>query len=243
MAARVRSVRGRAPRQPEPGDGQDDRSGDAARRFGRPCRRGTAGSTRSAPHTEPHRAAAAHAPGLVAGEPAEAVVPQDQVEQAVVLGPTDVGPGRRRDQLHGGHPPPARHHQGGAAGGQLGDPAAQRRGTGQQIDGGQHRHHDERLEHLGHEPETDQASGEHHPPGPAVLDGPDGGVGGPGEQQHQEGVGVVEAEHEGCHRCERQHRPGDQGGGGEKPAPHRRRRGGLPWPRLRGPGGRGCSTG
>jgi hypothetical protein len=37
-------------------------------------------------------ATAAHAAGLVAREATEAVVAEDQVEDAVVLGPADVGP-------------------------------------------------------------------------------------------------------------------------------------------------------
>ncbi len=69
-------------------------------------------------------------------------------------------------------------------------------------------------------PKPDEGAGQHHPPAAAVLDGPDGGVGRHGEQQGEQGVGVVEAEHQGGHRGEGHHRPGQQGGARGEPAAH-----------------------
>ena len=54
-------------------------------------------------------AAAADAAGLLAGEPAEAVVAEGQLEHGVVLRPADVRAARRRPQLDDRDPPAAGH--------------------------------------------------------------------------------------------------------------------------------------
>src|SRR3954453_18364041 len=50
---------------------------------------------------------AAAPPGLVTGQPAEAVLAEGQLEDRVVLRATDVRPRRRRPHLDGRHPPAA----------------------------------------------------------------------------------------------------------------------------------------
>ncbi len=57
------------------------------------------------PATATGAAHPADAAGLVAVEPPEAVVTEDQIEDAVVLGAADVGPRARRQEFHGRDPP------------------------------------------------------------------------------------------------------------------------------------------
>ena len=105
-AARVRSVRGARQVTTEPGHQQDQRRGqqpgDLAADLGaehpRPARR--------APACLP--AAAADAAGLVAGQPAEAVVAERQLEDAVVLRAADVRPGDAGHERDDGDPPAGR---------------------------------------------------------------------------------------------------------------------------------------
>ena len=75
-------------------------AGDAATRSVLPNRREEQPvPARSDPTCEPAVPPAADAARLVAAEPAEAVVAEDEVEDAVVGGPADVGPVGRRRQL------------------------------------------------------------------------------------------------------------------------------------------------
>ena len=57
------------------------------------------------------RAAADHASGLVARDPPEAVVAEDQAELAVVLRSADIGPVGCRGELDRGDPPAGRDHE------------------------------------------------------------------------------------------------------------------------------------
>ena len=120
--ARVRSVRAARARHHEPGHHAAPAPPGAARRPDRRSRRRTAGVQ---PVCAP-AVAAADAAGLVAGQPAEAVVAEDELEDAVVLRAADVGPHRGRDQLDHRDPPAGRHQQRGAGGEQADHPAAQR---------------------------------------------------------------------------------------------------------------------
>src|SRR5437870_4275907 len=64
--------------------------------------------------TAADRTLAADAARLVAGQPPEAVVAEEQVENAVVLGPADVRTARGGNELDDGHPPAGgRDHGGG----------------------------------------------------------------------------------------------------------------------------------
>jgi hypothetical protein len=117
------------------------------------------------PHCSPRPGAAAADDGarLAPGQAAEAVVPEDQVEEAVVLRPADVGPVRRRGELHRGHPPTRGHHGGDAQHRHLPDPAPPAGRRGKQIDDGQGRDDQEGLQHFGDETEADQRPGQDQP--------------------------------------------------------------------------------
>ena len=123
------------------------------------------------------RPVTADAAGLVAGEAAEAVVAEDEVELRVVGRTAHVGTVGGRRQLDGGHPPSGRHDQGDGGVDELDDATTELGRTGQQVDEGQHGQEDEGLEHLGDEAEPDEGAGQDDPAGAAALDGPHGGVG------------------------------------------------------------------
>ena len=151
-------------------------------------------------------AATDHAARLVAGQAAETVVTENEVEQAVVLRPADVGAvgGRRQHDDH--HPPPRRYHHGDARGDQLADAAPEWYGCGQEVGRGQRRHDQERLHHLGDKPKPHQGKSQDEPTGGGLVDGTRRGIGGAAQQQDEQSVGVVEPEHQGRHGGERHNR-------------------------------------
>ena len=156
--------------------------------------------------------------GLVAGQPAQAVVADGELQDAVGGRAAEVGPVRRRGELRGQDPPARAGDDAGSHQQRLPDPLAQPGRSGPQVGGGEPRHHQERLHHLGQEREPDQQAGEHQPPGPPVLDRADQRVGRRGHQQHEQRVRVVEPEHQRRRRGERQYQPGDQASRGPEPA-------------------------
>ena len=107
-----------APR--ETGDEQDERGRQQPRDLGAELGAEHAGEAGGTP-TPGLTAAPADAAGLVAGEAAEAVVPEDQLEDAVVLRAADVRARRRRPQLDDRDPPAGRREQRTARGRQLPD--------------------------------------------------------------------------------------------------------------------------
>ena len=119
--------------------------------------RRTAGSSRSRPTCPRCPATADDAAGLVAGEPAEAVVAEHELEHAVRLRAADVRPVGRRHERDDRDPPartprPARHRRPAAG-------ACRRRtgvGAAEQVHQAEHGHEDERLQHLGQERGPDQ---------------------------------------------------------------------------------------
>ena len=122
-----------------------------------------------APQRLPAGATTADAPGFVAGQPAEAVVAEDQIPERVVLRAADVRTVRRGNELDRRHPPSGRDDHGRAARGELPDPPAQRRRSRDEIHEREAGHDEERLEHLGQEAEADERADEHEPSRPAVL--------------------------------------------------------------------------
>src|SRR5579875_1997714 len=66
------------------------------------------GDTGAAPHAAAVATATTDRAGLVAGDPAEAVVAESEVPERIVLAATDVRPGTGRHQLHDEHPPATR---------------------------------------------------------------------------------------------------------------------------------------
>ena len=68
------------------------------------------------------------------------------------------------------------------------------------------------MQGLGQEPETDQDAGQGHPSDRAALDRSQGGPRAERHQQSQQRVGIVEPEHQDCHRRQREDRPGEQAG-------------------------------
>ncbi len=151
---------------------------------------------------------------LVAGQPAEAVVAEGELEDRVRLAAADVGTAVGRPQRDDRHPPAGADDHRGQRAEQVPQPPQQRGAAGQQVDQRERGHDQERLQHLGQEAEPDEQSGEGQPAGgvPGGLDGPEGRGGRADQQQHQQRVGVVEAEHQHRHGRQRQHAAGEQAG-------------------------------
>jgi hypothetical protein len=155
----------------------------------------------------------AEATGLVAGQPSQTVVAQGQFDDAVVLRSTDVrarGGGPQFDQQQ--VPPAAEHHRrhGACEPEQAG---AQWHGGGDEEGDSERRQDQEGLQHLGEERDADRGPRAGQPPAAgAFLAGPLHAVGAGAQGQHQEGIGVVEAEHQGRDRGQREHRTGQQRG-------------------------------
>ena len=133
--------------------------------------------------------------------------------------PPDVGAVSRRREGHRGDPPSGRRQRGQAEDDDLPGPAPERGGRGEQVHDAQRRDNEEGLQHLGEEPEAHQRAGEHEPPGLGRLERPNRGVDGAREEEGQQRIGVVEAEHEGGHRRQGHHGAPQQGGVGREPAP------------------------
>ena len=160
--------------------------------------------------------------GLGAVEPAEAVVAEGELEDRVVLRAADVGPRRGRPEAHDRDPPAGGEDHPGRSAEQVEDLAAPGDAGVQRVDRDQRRDHQERLQHLRQEREPDEHAGEGEPAGRATgcagrsrhrgLDGAQGGVRRPHEQQDEHRVGVVEAEHQHRDRGQRHHRAGEQPG-------------------------------
>src|SRR6266511_712130 len=207
---------GRAAAQPESGGQQDQRGRQQPRHLTADLGGEEPAPARSAPAVHP-----ADAAGLLAGEPAEPVVPQGQLQDAVVLRAADVGAGRGRPQRDDGHPPPggADHRQRGE--GELPEPATHRGGRGDEVDQTEPGQHQHRLQHLGEEADPDQGAGQDEPPGRGPFQRPRDGVGRRNEEQHQQRVRVVEPEHQHRDRGDREHRTGEQACDRSEPAPYR----------------------
>ena len=155
----------------------------------------------------------AQAAGLVTGEPAQPVVAQGQLDDAVVLRSADV-----RDVTTAGHSstssryqPPDSDARADGGDGSRSSRCTQRRGGAHQVRRAEAGQHQERLQHLGEEAEADRGAGPDQPPTAAVLFArPLHAVGAGDQQQHQQCVRVVEAEHQRRHGRQREDRPGEQ---------------------------------
>ena len=207
-AARRVSVRGIRPAGPEADDQQDqgagDEPGDLAADLGVEHPGQPGGAPHAARAVPP--AATADRADLVAGDPAEPVVAQGQLEDRVALRAADVGAGRGGDELDDGDPPAGRQHHRGTGREQVRDALAQRRRRRDEVGQGERRDDHERLQHLGEEAEADEDPDPDQPPRAGLLDGAERGVGAEGHQQHEQRVGVVEPEHHHGDRGQREHR-------------------------------------
>ena len=154
--------------------------------------------------------AAAHTPGFIAVQPAQAVVAQGQLQDGVVLRAADVRAVRRGNEFDGGQPPPGRDGHRRARAEQVKDAPACRCRRREQVGHGEAGDNQQDLQLLGEEPEAQEHPGEQQPAHARVLDGAQHGVGGRGHQKHQQGVGVVEPEHQHGHRCQRHDRAGEE---------------------------------
>ncbi len=180
--------------------------------------------------------AAADRSGLGAGQPAEAVVAEGQLEDRVVLRAADVGPRARRPQRDDRHPPATGEQHRAERDQQVAEPGQQRALGEQQVRQGEGRQDQERLQHLGQEGQPHQGAADGHPGLRAAallgrgLDRTLRGVDRTDQQQHQQRVRVVEAEHQHGHGCQGEHRAREQPGGrrtrrtadGGVQQPHRR---------------------
>ena len=186
--------------------------------------------------TAPARAAARGADAV------EAVVAEHQLQQRVVGRAADVRPRRGRPELDDGHEPARRDDHREAAEHELPEPPPDRGRRADQVDQGERRQDEERLQHLGQEREADERPREQDPARRGALEGPDHGVGRGHQEQDEQGVGLVVAEHQRRDRRQRQERAGAESGPGRPRCAGRWRTAGRPRRRPRAPAGRGCSS-
>ena len=177
--------------------------------------------SRSSPHMPPPSAAAADRAGLVAAEPAEAVVAEGELEDRVVLRAADVGAAGRRPQLDDRDPPAGRRGPSSRtrrAGGRGACPSAvcAEEQVGQ-ASAGRTRNACSILVRNAN-PTRAPASASQRTGWPRRARGLDRraavAYAGADQQQHQQRVRVVEPEHQHRDRGERQHRAGEQAGRG-----------------------------
>ena len=167
-----------------------------------------------APHAAV-RATAADRADLVAGEPAEAVVAERQLEDRVVLAAADVGAAARRPERDDRDPPAGRGEHRAEPDQQVTEPLEERGVREEQVDQAERGDHQERLQHLGEEGQPDQRARQREPADRVRrtrLDRAQGGVRRPDQQQREQRVRVVEPEHQHRHRRGRQHHAGEQAG-------------------------------
>jgi len=113
--------------------------------------------------------AATDASGLVAGQPAEAVVAEGQLEDAVVLRTADERAGRSGRERDSRDPPASCRDHRRAGDEQLPDPPAHTDWCRHQIDKRERRDDEQRLQHLREEGEPDEGARERQPAGRACV--------------------------------------------------------------------------
>ena len=219
------------------GSSHDDLAAELRVEHARRARSGPSGPSRAC-------AAAADAARLVAGEPAEAVVPEQHVPEAVVLRAADVRTARRGPELHDRDPP--------AAGGERREAEHARRAPMRRPScGGPASRYTSpnagstrnACSSLARKPKPTSAPRRDEPPRAPVLERARHRVRAGDEQQHEQRVGVVEPEHQrGDRASARTPRRRSSAGGGREPALDRRVTGRRRRRRLRAPAARGCST-
>ena len=194
----------------QPGDLRAHLRPEEPRDPGRPPISGASGS------------AADDAPRLVPGEPAEAVVAEDQAEDAVVLRAAYVRPARGGPERDGGDPPARGDDERSSGCEQLTDSTPERRRGCDEIDESEARDDEERLQHLREEGQADEGADEEEPTGRGALERPRERIRGGDEHEGEQRVRVVEPEHEGRDRGERENEAREQAGARAEPAPHGR---------------------
>ncbi len=153
---------------------------------------------------------------------AEAVVFEDQREDAVVARPRDPGARARRGQFHQRRPRTAHEHHRDTAGEQLAErvqPAPGCRGD-PHPGGGDPRDDGQGDPHLGLEAEPDAHAGQDQPAGAPALEAADGTPHRRHAAQHEQGVGVVVARDRDRHRRQRQREAGDEASEAAEAATH-----------------------
>ncbi len=150
--------------------------------------------------------------GLVAVQPAEAVVAEGELEDRVGLRAADVGTPGLRHQLDDRHPPAEGEHHGPERGEQVDDLLAPGCRSGDRVDQGQRGQQHERLQHLGQEAQPDQRTRRRQVPAGRGLGGPQGERRRGHVAEHHQGVRVVEPEHQGGRRGQRERQCGHDPG-------------------------------
>ncbi len=210
----------RVEREPQTCAEQDDRGGDEPGDLSTEL-----GEKEAIPASEaPARSGGsnpADASGLISREASEPVVAEDQVEQVVVLRAADIRTVGAGPQLDDGHPPSRCDDQSYADEDDLLDALEQTRTAGDKVDHDDDRHDDEGLQHLGKKTGADQRRGQNQPARRAAFGGAQCCVSGGGEEQDQECIRVVVAEHQGRDRRQGHNRARDDAGGGAEPSTHR----------------------
>ncbi len=174
---------------------------------------------------------AADAADLRTGQPPQAVVAENELQHAVGLRPADEGPVVGGPQLDDEHPPARAHHQRDRREREVAQPPSPSDRRADEPHERQRGQHEERLQHLGEEPEPDQGGGQQQPARSALLDGAQSRVPRGHQQQGEQRVRVVEPEDQhgdrghGERRAREQRRtrrePGSQSAC-ERAAAHRR---------------------
>ena len=150
---------------------------------------------------------------MVAQEAVDPVVAQRQIQHRVVRRPADVRPRARRGQLHRQHPPTGRGDERGHRTEQMKHTLGPGRRRDKQVGKAEAGQHQEALQHLGEKRGAHDDADEHQPAPRCGHRRAHQAVGGHRQQQHQQRVGVVEAEHQRRRGRTRQHRTGQQSRG------------------------------
>ena len=213
-AARVRSVRGRATVTTSPATSSEQRRGEQPRDL--TAELGVEHARRAGRAPLARRAAGAPPPtlpGLVAGQPAEAVVAEDQRSRSCCSASRRCTGGSTRATAAtiATHQPAATSiasrraaRAGRSRRPSCGGPASRYTSPNAGQD-------EERLQHLGEEAEADERDRRARASGCCPSSSARGHrVRAGDEQQHEQRVGVVEAEHQRRDRRQREHRAGDQ---------------------------------
>ncbi len=155
-------------------------------------------------------AASPAAVSTAAEDPSEPVVAEGQLKETVVGRAADERSGILRPQLHGRHEPARGDQHSADAGQQAQQPPADRGRSCHQVHKPERRYRQERLHHLGQEGEPDRHARQGDPPVAAVLGRAHHTVGGDDQQQREQRIGVVKAEHQHGNRRQGQHGTGNE---------------------------------
>ena len=159
-------------------------------------------------------------PCFISGQTPEAIITEGQFQEGVVLRPTDIRTIRGGNDDGEQNPPAGGDDHGDDRGQTIKDSLADFGGRGEEEGDRDSREDQHDLQLLGQESEADEHAGEDHPPGPRPISfttgiqfqRPHDRVAGGDHQQDQQGVRIVETEHESGDRGRDEGSSGDDSG-------------------------------